>query len=455
MKKRWDGKFLYYFGGIILSLFLCVGLVHMITGGESRDEKTELAESSQEKKSGEQPGEKEKENQKEKETDGKADKTVIRVLLRTNGYAGEVHPNVSLSAAGGLTLEGTKEKRETKEGESVTIAPADTLCQGGTIRVRPKKEGENITISSLKRGSGIPSYRGELELYQTAQGIAVINELPLESYLYAVVPSEMPASYEEEALKAQAVCARSYAYCHMEGQAYPEYRANVDDSTAYQVYGNSKEQEKTIAAVDATRGEKLLYQGKVVKAYYFSTSCGRTTNVEAWGTKVSDANSYLKAVKVEEEGVCYEQDLPWFSWNCDIPVDTLSNLFGLNTGQDVGTISQIEITRRGEGEVALEMKVTGDKGTATIQTENKIRSALGGSGYEIKKQDGSVAASAALLPSAFFTIEKNGASFHLEGGGYGHGIGMSQNGANEMAKRGKDYKAILKMFYNGVEIAAN
>ena len=73
MKKRWDGKFLYYFGGIILSLFLCVGLVHMITGGESRDEKTELAESSQEKKSGEQPGEKEKENQKEKETDGKAD----------------------------------------------------------------------------------------------------------------------------------------------------------------------------------------------------------------------------------------------------------------------------------------------------------------------------------------------------------------------------------------------
>ncbi|MFR7443768.1 MAG: hypothetical protein ACLUUO_10225 [Sellimonas intestinalis] len=123
----------------------------MITGGESRDEKTELAESSQEKKSGEQPGEKEKENQKEKETDGKADKTVIRVLLRTNGYAGEVHPNVSLSAAGGLTLEGTKEKRETKEGESVTIAPDDTLFQGGTIRVRPKKEGEKITISSLKR----------------------------------------------------------------------------------------------------------------------------------------------------------------------------------------------------------------------------------------------------------------------------------------------------------------
>ena len=98
----------------------------------------ELAESSQEKKSGEQPGEKEKENQKEKETDGKADKTVIRVRpsderLCWRGYI----PMFRVSAAGGLTLEGTKEKRETKEGESVTIAPDDTLFQGGTIRVRP------------------------------------------------------------------------------------------------------------------------------------------------------------------------------------------------------------------------------------------------------------------------------------------------------------------------------
>ena len=337
----------------------------------------------------------------------------------------------------------------------MTIAPDDPLFEGGTIRVKTKKEGDKITISSLKRGYGVPSYRGELELFSTAQGIAVINELPLEEYLYAVVPSEMPASYEEEALKAQAVCARSYAYCHMEGQAYPEYKANVDDSTAYQVYGNSAEQEKTIAAVDATMGEKLKYHDTVVKAYYFSTSCGRTTNVEAWGTKVSDANSYLKGTRVEENGTCYEKDLPWFSWSCDIPVETVSNLFGLNTGQDVGTISQIEITKRGEGDVALEMKVTGSKGSAVIRTENKIRSALGGNGYKIQKQDGTEAASAKLLPSAFFTVEKRGESFRIKGGGYGHGIGMSQNGANEMAKKGKDYITILGMFYDGVEITAD
>lgn len=447
MKKHWNGNFLYYFGGIILSLFLCVGLVHMVSGGYEAETGKKAVSKKEETKEKKTP-----EEQKGKE---EQEQPVIRVLLKTGGYTDEVHPNVAVSAGGGLLLEGAGGKREAKEGETVTIAPDDPLFEGGTIRVKTKKEGDKITISSLKRGYGVPSYRGELELFSTAQGIAVINELSLEEYLYAVVPSEMPASYEEEALKAQAVCARSYAYCHMEGQAYPEYKANVDDSTAYQVYGNSAEQEKTIAAVDATMGEKLKYHDTVVKAYYFSTSCGRTTNVEAWGTKVSDANSYLKGTRVEENGTCYEKDLPWFSWSCDIPVETVSNLFGLNTGQDVGTISQIEITKRGEGDVALEMKVTGSKGSAVIRTENKIRSALGGNGYKIQKQDGTEAVSAKLLPSAFFTVEKRGESFRIKGGGYGHGIGMSQNGANEMAKKGKDYITILGMFYDGVEITAD
>ena len=442
MKKHWEGKFLYYFGGIVLSLFLCAGLLHMILTEKKPENIQNMVWSKEEKKEEVSPEE-------------AKDKTMIRVLLKTNGYTDEVHAKVSVSASEGIVLEGTNGKRETNGDETVTIEPDDDLFQGGSVCVRAKKEGDKITVSSLKRGYGIPAYRGELELFQTAQGIAIVNELPLEQYLYAVVPSEMPASYEEEALKAQAVCARSYAYCHMEGQAYPEYRANVDDSTAYQVYGNSQEQEKTIQAVNDTEGEKLKYNGTVVKAYYFSTSCGKTTDVGAWGTKVSKANAYLKRTDISCDGVCYEKDLPWFSWSCDLPAATISNLFGLNTGQDVGQISDIEITKRGEGGVAISMKGTGTKGSAVIETENKIRTALGGNGYEIKKQDGSVSQSSKLLPSAFFTIEKKGSSFHIEGGGYGHGIGMSQNGANEMAKKGNDYKTILEMFYDGVEITSN
>src|SRR5699024_1766784 len=155
MKKHWNGNFLYYFGGIILSLFLCVGLVHMVSGGYE----TETGKKAVSKK------EETKEKKTPEEQKGKDDKErpVIRVRLKTGGDTDEVHPNVAVSAGGGLLLEGAGGKREAKEGETVTIAPDDPLFEGGTIRVKTKKEGDKITISSLKRGYGVPSYRGELE----------------------------------------------------------------------------------------------------------------------------------------------------------------------------------------------------------------------------------------------------------------------------------------------------
>lgn len=444
MRNNWNGRFLYYFGGLILALFFVAGLIHTVTGnatGAGEEQKVqENKKASADKKSSEKM-------ESKTETEDS-----IRVLLKTNGFSDEVHAQITVSAKEGLVLTGGKETKKINAGESASIRPDDAMFQNGTIRVAPAADGDKIVVESLKRGYGTPSYRGTMELYKTAQGIAVVNELSLEEYLYGVVPSEMPASYEMEALKTQAVCARSYAYCHLQGEAYPQYRANVDDSTAYQVYGNSKEQEKTIQAVDATKGEYLTFNGKPVKAYYFSTSCGHTTNVEAWGTTVGKENQYLKGSEISENGECYEKALPWFSWSCDIPQTVLSNLFGLNTGKDVGMIQNIEITKRGEGNIALEMKVTGTKGEHTVKTENKIRSALGGSGYEITRQDGFKAAGSRLLPSAFFEITRQNDVFHIEGGGYGHGIGMSQNGANEMAKRGKDYKTILSLFYSGVKI---
>ena len=90
-----------------------------------------------------------------------------------------------------------------------------------------------------------------------------------------------------------------------------------------------------------------------------------------------------------------------------------------------------------------------------MQTGEKIRRAFGGSGYEIIRQDGTSTASGNLLPSAFFTVEKSGDTFVIRGGGYGHGIGMSQNGANEMAKKGKSCQEILQLFYQGTEIVSN
>ena len=372
----------------------------------------------------------------------------IRVLLMTDGYQNETHPKAVLSSDSGLVVSFGEQEEETTE--KLTVEPDDQRFQEGVIRVKAK-EGR-VTVETLNRGYGTPSYEGVIELRTTAEGLVLINELPVENYLCGVVPSEMPASYELEALKAQAVCARSYAYRQMESYGYPEYEAHVNDSTAYQVYGNSAPADSTREAVEATAGETVRYQGKVVTTYYYSTSCGRTTNVEAWGTTPSEANGYLKSVEVCGAHGDYEKDLPWYRWKATVSAETLSNLIGLNTGTDIGTASEIKVTKRGPGEVALAIQAVGSKGSVTVETENKIRRALGGEGYEIEKQDGSVAASAELLPSAFFTIERSGDTFVIQGGGYGHGIGMSQNGANEMAKQGMDYREILCLFYQNVTI---
>ena len=379
------------------------------------------------------------------------DSSVIRVLIMTDGYRQEVHSSVEVCAAGGMEICAGETVQETAEGETVQFLPDSTWFQDGIVRINARDGGE-VTVMGITRACGHPSYAGVLELRTTPEGIVVINELPVETYLCRVVPSEMPASYELEALKAQAVCARSYAWQQMESYAYPEYEAHVNDSTDYQVYGNSLPQEMTDQAVSETAGQVLCYHGQIVTAYYYSTSCGVTTDVRAWGTPVSEANQYLKSVEVRGENGDYEKDLPWYRWEADIPEEVLSGLIGFYTGKDIGKLKSIEVTRTGAGNIVLQICAVGDKGSVTVDTENKIRRALGGSGYEIIKQDGTKVPGQTLLPSAFFTIEKNEDVYKIRGGGYGHGIGMSQNGANEMAKNGKTYIEILTLFFQGITV---
>lgn len=373
----------------------------------------------------------------------------IRVLIMTDGYQDIVHPEVRLSSSSGLEITYGEEKEEYAAGEVLTITPDDARFQQGNIRVG-SQEGP-VIVNSLKRGYGTPEYDGIIELRTSAGKIVVINELPVESYLCKVVPSEMPASYELEALKAQAVCARSFAFRQMESYGYPEYEAHVNDSTDYQVYGNSKPQEATINAVAETSGETVRQNGEVVTTYYYSTSCGTTTDIQAWGTKPSDQNAYLRSVDVKGKDGDYEKALPWYKWSAKVSVEEMSRAVSNNVKKDIGTIESLEVTKRGPGNVAVEIRAVGDKGDITVETENKIRTALAGN-YQIEKQDGSKSDCAKLLPSAFITIKKSEDTFIIEGGGFGHGIGMSQNGANEMAKQGKNYKEILQLFYQGVTI---
>ena len=388
-----------------------------------------------------------------KEVKDNAECENIRVLIKTNGFAQITHNEVEVKANSGLIIAAGNEKIEYVSAEPLNFKPDDENFQAGAIKISPQNPDDKLTITSLTRGYGAPNYRGTLELISTAEGIVIINELPLEEYLYGVVPSEMPASYEMEALKAQAVCARSYAYNQTREYSYPEYQAHVDDSVSFQVYGNSMEQDSTVCAVDETCGEKIWYGDTVATTYYYSTSCGKTASIEAWGSEMDDTTKYLQSVEVcNSNGEAYERDLPWYRWTATISAETLCNLLEMNAGTEIGTLKSFEVTKQGDGGIAQQITAVGTQGKLVVETENKIRSALGGSGYTIEKQDGTVIESTKLLPSAFFTVTKNGESYILNGGGYGHGIGMSQNGANEMAKAGADYKEILTTFYTGVKV---
>ena len=434
MRRRNKKHYSIYIAWILLLLCVIGGLKAGIEESAVGKEQThseisiqsrweELLKSVSEKKNDK------KKDQKKSESTEAAQKN-IRILLMTDGYKQIVHKELKVSATGGLIIEKTGTREETAENEKITITKEDVGFQNGKIRVTAKDGGEMV-VSSIRRGYGNPSYAGILDLYATSEGIVIINELPVESYLCKVVPSEMPASYQKEALKAQAVCARNYAERQMEDYAYP------DASTE---------------AVRETAGEVLKYKGNIVTTYYYSTSCGKTTTMKAWGTSENESNGYLQSVEVKDKNGDYEKSLPWYRWEADIDQDILSTLLAENVKKNIGTVQSLEVTKTGPGGVALQIKAVGDKGSITVDTENKIRKALGGNGYEIKKQDGTVAQSGTLLPSAFFKVKKAGNIFKIIGGGYGHGIGMSQNGANEMAKKGKNYQEILQMFYPGTTI---
>lgn len=447
-KKKSREKQVYYGLAILAALFVIVGLTSAVRGDMGKSKEVSKMDETVDIKQEDGGSEDDKEDTDDK--DKLAENPDIRVLIMTNGFRGIAHSEVKLYSETGMTVTYGDKEKEYKKKKTLTFEPDHKWFKEGIVRV--KAADGKITVKSLERGDGVPSYDGVIELRSTAEGIVIINELPVESYLCGVVPSEMPSSYELEALKAQAVCARSYAYRQMEDYGYPEYEAHVNDSTDYQVYNNSGQAETSSKAVQETAGQAVMYNGKIATTYYYSTSSGKTTTMEAWGTEPNESNGYLYSAEVRGDDGDYEKDLPWYRWTVSVSAETLSNLISLNTGKDIGTLSSIKITKRGPGDVALVMKAKGDKGSVTVKTENKIRKALGGSEYKIKRQDGSETDGRDLLPSAFFTIEKKGDEFVIEGGGFGHGIGMSQTGANEMAKQGKDYIDILTLFYKDISV---
>ncbi|HAG04117.1 MAG TPA: hypothetical protein DCG28_01645 [Lachnospiraceae bacterium] len=266
-------------------------------------------------------------------------------------------------------------------------------------------------------------YRGQIAFYRDEIGITPINILDVEEYLYGVVNSEMPSSWNIEALKAQAVAARTYT-CASFGK---EGVYDLCDTVHCQAYGGvDNETPESIAAVDATNGMEIYYDGMLINAVYFSSSGGVTqSSADAWGGSVD----YLVSVPDNFETEC-------MVWDRVLTKEELVKI-PASKGYNIGVLKKLEATYTPNGYVK-DLIFIGDKGDMAISNDS-VRGAFSVLGQS-------------LYSNNFKVHENEDGTYTLSGRGYGHGVGMSQYGAKGMAESGYGYVDILKHYYSGVTI---
>ena len=330
-------------------------------------------------------------------------------------------------------------------------------------------------------------YRDYIDVKIIRDELLVVNHIDVNSYLYGVVPSEMPASFPIDALKAQAIAARSYTLKSLNKHINEGY--NLCDTTHCQVYGGiSREHINTNTAVDETWGMVITYNGDIIDAVYHSNSGGYTVDSrEAWGNGLP----YLVAIKDD-----FSLESPNSSWDLTIDCSQINDRLKSN-GINIGEVIDIEIVERSPSSRVSKLKIIGKSGEK-ILSRDQIRQVLGfedlkSTWFTIKKE-GNIGYSKAVYAidgwdknpqmininkchiidaSLIRTANRGSANgitsrdrirevinndtsgdgkFIIEGQGYGHGVGMSQWGAKKMAELGYSYDEILKHYYKGVDI---
>lgn len=334
-----------------------------------------------------------------------------------------------------------------------------------------------IRVLSLKKGENVPVYPGTLLVYRCPGGKSfyLVNRVKLESYLPGVVSSEMPDDFGVEALKAQAVCARSYAMYVLEKEKAETAQNrtvswNLVDTTDDQVYLSGPVDAQAVTACEQTRGQILYQDNGPMKPHYYSTSWGLNADGAVFD---GEETQFLEAAAVlkNDSGVTemnrdfistyetlsdlysgkeasYDRKSPWFRWTCEIPLKRLSDR----------KIREITVTKRGTGGYVSELTITCEDGTAEqIKGAGSVRRELGFLENVYRLRNGSTRTGLSILPSAFFYTDEvkttdGMQTVTLHGGGFGHGFGMSQYGAAEMAEEGFDYADILAYYYEKGEL---
>ncbi len=286
------------------------------------------------------------------------------------------------------------------------------------------QNGEQVEKIGTARGEVILSgmkYFGNIEVWKGERGLYIINEISLEDYIKGVVAAEVSGKWESEALKAQAVAARTYALYQRLHNVTSKMRYHLTSTVLHQAYKGNGVPASIAKAVDETKGEVLMYDGSPIIAYYHSTSGGITEDpVEVFGKSYP----YLKSIETNCELS------PYYMWEKRLPAADIERAMNVSGLKDI-IIDSYTVSNR----VKVFRLVT-ESGEVEV-SGNVFRKNIGWD----------------ELPSTLITaVTRDGTIYIFEGRGYGHGVGMCQWSALEMAKEGKSYTEILSTFYPGTTI---
>lgn len=290
----------------------------------------------------------------------------------------------------------------------------------GAVDIRPEK----IQLKDLRTTIGEQEYFGGVRLNKVGKNFTVINLVPIEEYLRGVLPEEMSPSYPLEALKAQAVAARSFALKNRNKHKKDDF--DLCDKTHCQVYVGTKTFETTDEAVAQTSGEILTYGGNLIETSFHADSGGVTENAsDVWGRMMP----YLVAVKE-----AFNQVEPWM---VTVTVKDFSSRFGDN----FGVLKKIKLSELKVGKAASDRTSSGRVTSAQIIGSKKT---LTLAGTELRRKFS--------LPSTLFDMKIDGDKVIFTGYGSGHGVGMSQKGARSYALDGWSCEEILTHYYHDAKL---
>lgn len=354
-----------------------------------------------------------------------------KVLTEVSILSGDGAVNKKTSGAGLAVIDVSK----TVSGMQTDLSGYTVLTAQDIVNL---KVSDELHLVTLYHNGDNRRYRGDFDFRLDPVGVTAINTLPIEQYLYGVVPAEMPSGWPEEALKAQAIVARTYALYSL-GQ-HSTYGFDMLATQMNQVYrGYDHETPNTSWAVRQTAGQILTYQDQPILAAFFSSSGGFTGNCEdIWKQPVP----YLRAVED-----IFDFNEKHYNWSVTMTPAQLAAQFTFREYPYSQVLNLEEIARDATGTRVKVMRITGlcpdgQFKQEYVQNADRVRFLIG-------------------LKSSMFTMSKeHDANGHLvsvtfNGDGWGHGVGMSQFGAKGKALQGYNHRDILHFYYTNVKLVPN